>query len=36
MEPMDDQHSASASMMLENNLPRYMNPTIGNIRKHEE
>ena len=36
MEPMDDQRSASASMMLENNLPRYMNPTIGKIRKHEE
>ena len=32
----DDQRSASTSIMNENNLPRYMNPTIGNIRKHEE
>ena len=32
----DDQRSASACLMLENNLPRYMNPTIGKIRKYED
>ena len=30
----DDQRCASASQMLEKNLPRYMNPTIGHIKKH--
>ena len=35
-EEMDHEDSVNASMALEQNLPRFMNPTIGKIRKHEE
>lgn len=31
-----DRSSANASLSMERNLPRFMNPTIGKIRKHED
>ena len=31
-----EQSSANASVSMERNLPRFMNPTIGKIRKHED
>ena len=31
-----EQSSANASLSVERNLPRFMNPTIGKIRKHED
>lgn len=32
----DDQRCSSACQMIEKNIPRYMNPTIGHIKKHQD
>ena len=35
VEPLEHEGSVNASMTVEHNLPRFMNPTIGHVRKHE-
>ena len=35
VESLENEGSINGSISLERNLPRFMNPTIGKIRKHE-